>query len=315
MSQFTRRAVVSVSSFAALAATSLALADNAAAHSEKATHGTAKQSVSIRFAPVAGKDAVSCGTAISGLGSTSQSAQLTDLRFYVSNVKLIAANGKAVPVTLGKNSQFRHTKGSNSVTMIDLENGTGGCAEQGTKATNAAVTGTVPRGTYVGVRWTVGVPEALNHTDLAAAPAPLNLTAMAWSWQSGRKFAKIEVTDPGTAAAWAVKTFFVHLGSTGCVGDPAKGETSSCSAPNRTEVRLARFNPAKQNIAVDVRALVADADITKNDAGAPGCMSGQTDPECLGVFGALGINWRADGKGTGKSPSGAKQTVFRAIAR
>ena len=110
------------------------------------------------------------------------------------------------------------------MTLIDLENGTGACAEEGTGATNASVRGTAPHRRYVGVRFTVGVPSALNHTDAPGAPAPLNFAAMAWSWQFGRKFMKIEVTDPaGAAGTWSENTFFVHLGSTGCIGQPRDG--------------------------------------------------------------------------------------------
>ena len=43
----------------------------------------------------------------------------------------------------------------------------------------------------------LGVPFPLNHTDITTAPAPLDLTSMDWSWQSGRKFAKIELVPRG----------------------------------------------------------------------------------------------------------------------
>ncbi len=244
-----------------------------------------------------------------------QPAQLADLRLYVSDVKLVRANGRAVAVKLAANSAYRVSRGAARVTLIDLEDGSGSCME-GTKGMNASVRGTVPRGRYVGVRWTVGVPFALNHTDVPAAPAPLNSAAMAWSWQSGRKFAKIELADPGgETGTWASKMFMVHLGSTGCTGNPASGETVKCSAANRSAISLRRFDPKRQRVAVDLNALVAGNDITVNRADAPGCMSEPTDPECGGVFKALGIGWRADGSGSGASPSGSRQTVFRAIAR
>ena len=77
------------------------------------------------------------------------------------------------------------------------------------------------------LRWVrMPLPFALNHSDYATATKPLDVAAMAWSWQSGRKFAKIEVTDPaGATGTWTAKTFNVHLGSTGCTGNPANGET------------------------------------------------------------------------------------------
>jgi uncharacterized repeat protein (TIGR04052 family) len=260
----------------------------------------ARQKVDIKFAAVAGDEPVACGTPIEGLGSTSQAAQLQDLRFFVSEVRLIRKGGKQVPVKLAKNSNYRITRGGQGVTLIDLENGTGSCAVDGDATMNAVVRGTVPEGKYVGARWTVGVPFELNHTDAPAVPAPLNSAAMAWSWQSGRKFTKIEFADPGgPTGAWTAKTFFVHLGSSGCEGNPATGATVKCAVSNRPQVRLKRFNPAKQQVAVDVRAMLAGNDVTVNQGNAPGCMSGPTDPECAGIFSAFGL------KGS--------QTVFRAI--
>lgn len=262
------------------------------------------QKVSIEFAGVAGEEPVSCGKPIAGLGTTSRTAQLTDLRFYVSDVALLREGGGAVRLELAADSPWRVTRGTAAVTLVDLENGSGSCAA-GTKGMNAYVRGTVPRGDYVGVRWRVGVPYALNHTDLTTAPAPLNNTAMAWSWQAGRKFAKIEVSDPGDGTPWATRTFMVHLGSTGCTGDPVAGQTVGCTFPNRAEVPLKRFNPAKQRVAVDLKALFAGVDVTANGGGAPGCMSSPADPECPAIFTALGMKLGSTGK--------ARQTVFRAI--
>jgi uncharacterized repeat protein (TIGR04052 family) len=260
----------------------------------------AQQKVDIKFTAVAGDEPVACGTPIEGLGSTAQAAQLQDLRFFVSEVKLIRKGGKQVPLKLAKNSAYRITRGGERVTLIDLENGTGSCAVDGTAGMNAVVRGTVPKGKYVGVRWTVGVPFELNHTDAPAVPAPLNSAAMAWSWQSGRKFTKIEFADPGGATgSWTAKTFFLHLGSAGCEGNPATGATVKCAASNRPSVRLKKFDPAKQQVAVDVKAMLAGNDVTVNKGNAPGCMSGATDPECAGVFSAFGLT--------------GSQSVFRAV--
>jgi len=289
----------------------ISLSATAAASADGATTG---KPVDIKFAAVAGNAPVQCGSLISGLGSTDQSAQLADFRFYVSQVALIRRDGRPVAVKLRKNSQFRYSNRFGAVTLIDLENGTGACAEEGTAAMNADVLGTVPAGRYVGVQWTVGVPPKLNHTDIAGAPAPLNLAGLGWSWQYGRKFMKIEVTEPpGSSVPWPSKTFFVHVGSNGCVGDPAKGASVKCTLTNEAKVRLAKFDPKRQVVDVDLKALLAGNDITVDHGGAPGCMSEETDPECGGVFKALGIDWHADGTGTGKSlPS---QTVFGPAAR
>lgn len=283
------------------------------------------EDVAIRFAAVAGTAPVSCAQPIAGLGTTSATARLRDLRFYISNVRLITARGRAVPVTPARNA-FNATKGANRTTLIDLENGAGACAGEGDRRTNAVVRGTVPEGDYVGARMYMGVPFPLNHSDIVGAPAPLSLAGMAWSWQSGRKFAKIELVDPAgpgggahhqVANAWSTPGFFVHLGSTGCTGNPATGATTDCTGSNRMAIRFNRFDPAKQKIAIDLKALAAGNDITVNRAGAPGCMSGGTDPECDGVMRvAMGLDWKADGTGTGQPVNhGAHQTLFRVIPR
>jgi len=200
------------------------------------------------------------------------------------------------------------------VTLIDLEDGSAGCGFEGTSPTHAVVAGSVPAGHYVGLRFTLGVPEALNHSDTATAPPPLDLTAMGWGWQAGRKFAKIEFSPP-PGATWLAPGFVVHLGSTGCAGNPGLG-TVVCSRPNRALVQFDAFDPATQRVALDLPALLAGTDITRNRSGAIGCMSSATDPECERVFAALGIDWRADGSGSGQPlDDGRAQTVFRAVAR
>ena len=58
---------------------------------------------------------------------------MSDLRFYVSNVKLVKADGSTAPLTLDATDNYNATKGSDAVTLIDLEDKTGTCV--GTTAT------------------------------------------------------------------------------------------------------------------------------------------------------------------------------------
>jgi uncharacterized repeat protein (TIGR04052 family) len=299
-----------------LAAAALAVAAlGAAAAATAAGAATATTPVTIRFGAFAGGTAVACGTPIAGLGTGGTTAALMDLRFYVSNVSLVRRDGTRVALRLRRDDAHNLTAGANRVTLIDLEDGRGSCTE-GDRSVNAVVRGTVRRGAYTGIAFTVGVPFALNHTDTVTARAPLNSAAMSWSWQSGRKFTKIEVTDPqGAAGSWPAKAFLVHLGSTGCTGNPATGATVNCRASNRVGVLLRRFNPARQLVAVDLKRLFVSNDVTRNASGGAGCMAGPTDPECAGVFDAFGLRWAADGSGTGRAAPGAVQEVFRARAR
>lgn len=286
--------------------------------------GFAGGNVALDFTAVAGSTAIDCSTAsIAGLGTTRASARLQDLRFYVSNVRFVRADGSEQPMTLtvaASNDAWNATKGSDSVTLIDLENASGACdTGSGTAATNARVAGSVPSGDYVAMRFTLGVPHALNHLDPMDAATPLALTSMAlgWNWTTGRIFSKIEVADPqrDTTPTWSAPVFTAHLGAGGCSGDPGAGTPAVCSRPNLATVTLGSatspFDPTKQKVAIDVAALVAGNNVTANAGGASGCMSAPTDPECNAMFQALqlGLN---DGLPIN---GGVAQTVFSAIAR
>lgn len=260
------------------AATSDAGAANDAATADAAT-GTP---VELRFAAMVGATPFSCapdGGAYTGLGTMSSPWTPLDFRFYVHDVQLVPASGEPVSVSLEQDGMWQ----LQNVALLDFENASGTCAN-GTSATNDRVRGRVnaPAGTrWVGLRFKLGVPQALNHQNPAAAPSPLNLTTLFWAWQSGYKFARIDGRS-GTNA------FNIHLGSTGCTGDPAMG-TVTCSGQNRPEVALTGFDPTSNVVVADLARLVATTDISAN-AEAPGCMSGTTDPECRTILPALGIS-------------------------
>ncbi len=259
----------------------------------------ATQSVSIQFDVTAGVQAVACGTVLTGIGTNATSGQIKDLRFYVSNVMLIDAQGNTVPVTLDANANQ-----ARDVALLDFEDATGKCpTSTGTAATYTTLTGKVPPGNYVGVSLSMGVPVrsadadrvSLNHSDTTAATTPELLTsaAMAWSWQGGRKFAKIEFV-PDTpivrADGTTTTTWNMHLGSTGCKGDPTKGVVTACTNPNRMDFSFAAFNAGTQKIVLDLIELFRSTDVGFDGGGAVGCMSGLTDPECPEIFRALQIN-------------------------
>ncbi|MBT9496173.1 MAG: metallo-mystery pair system four-Cys motif protein [Zoogloea sp.] len=265
---------------------------------EKGNTVAATQTVNIDFDVVAGSQAVSCGVALTGLGTKATSGQVKDLRFYITNVLLIDAQGNTVPVKLDDNANQ-----SRDVALIDFEDATGKCpTSTGTVTTYKSIAGKVAPGTYVGVALTLGVPVksadadkvSLNHSDTTAATTPPLLTnaSMAWSWQSGRKFSKIEfVPDaPITRPTGTTTTWNVHLGSTGCKGDPTKGVVTACTNPNRMDFSFAAFNASTLMIVLDLAELFKNSDLSYDSGGAAGCMSGTTDPECAGIFEALQID-------------------------
>lgn len=246
----------------------------------------ADKPVSIAFALAAGDQPAGCGRAIDGLGSPARRMQLADARLYVHDVALIDRAGQRVAVHL-TDSPWQ----LNGVALVDFEDATGAC--HGSAATNRAVIGTVPAGDYAGLSFVIGVPAPLNHTSPVTQAAPLDVVAMGWSWQAGRKFVKIELDPEGGVARAAGRpgaTWHLHLGSTGCVGDPAKGEAVACSTPNRVTIAFPAFDAEHQQVVLDLAALFQGSDLGRDGGGALGCMSGPEDPECPPVFRQLGVN-------------------------
>ncbi len=294
--------------------------------SAKAQTGTGPtQPVAITFAGRLAGRPFTCSSQYEGVGTKMDTVTPQDLRFFVSDVDLLDANGAAVPVGLDQDGVWQYK----SVALVDLEDGTGGC-RNGNAAMHTAATGVVPAGHYVGLRFFVGVPYELDHGDPLTAPSPLNMTAMFWNWQFGYKFIRAEVTalplpqsainagnaEPpapaGNASAPVEKSkrrssgFAVHIGSTGCGNASATmAPDHECKRPNRVLVALSQFDPAKDVVIFDLDKLLADSDVAKNSPNTPpGCMSGENDPDCIPIMKALGLPFQ-------DSPGG-EQVVFYA---
>ncbi len=268
-------------------------ADNApAADTPPTDAGPSSTPVEVRFEAVVGAMPFSCGSAFAGVGMGSSAWTPLDFRFYVHDVQLVPESGAPVPVTLEQDGTWQHR----NVALLDFENASGTCVN-GTMLTNDRVRGRVaaPAGTrWTGLRFKLGVPQDLNHQNPAAAPSPLNLSTLFWAWQSGYKFVRID----GRSGANAVN---IHIGSTGCTGNAMMG-TVTCTEPNRPEVTLTGFDPTRNAVVADLARLVATTDVSRDMGGAPGCMSGLTDPECRTILPTLGIPM-------GGAP--APQTFFR----
>ncbi|MCV3213139.1 hypothetical protein OGM63_06305 [Plectonema radiosum NIES-515] len=80
------------------------------------------EEVTIKFAGKVGNNAFSCGTSYQ-LGKPATTITTLDFRFYVSDIALIDANGKAVPLTLKQDGKWQYQ----NVALIDFENKTGAC--------------------------------------------------------------------------------------------------------------------------------------------------------------------------------------------
>ncbi len=258
-------------------------------------HSTSHHSVSIEFAAEINGIPFACGQSYPGIGATRSTITPSDLRLYVSELKLIRADGQAVPLELNQDGVWQHQ----NVALLDFENGTGPC-RNGTPPTNTSVRGVVPAGRYTGLELTVGVPFNLNHQDPTVASAPLNSTAMFWNWQGGYKFIKFDtassgISDQRPAAPMAmgpVTRYSVHLGSTVCASASRTQAPGSCLNPNRITVRLDRFDLKQGQVVIDMGAVLAQANVDVNAQGtSPGCMSFPKDADCPPIMGALGLTY------------------------
>jgi uncharacterized repeat protein (TIGR04052 family) len=261
------------------------------------------QTVTLRFAGAINGAPFACGKSYPNIGTTKSTITPSDFRLFVSAIELLTADGKAVAVTLNQDSVWQYK----NIALIDFEDGTGPCGN-GTKATHTDVTGTVPNGTYTGVRFTMGVPFELNHGDPTVAPSPLNITAMFWNWQGGYKFLRADMASTGLPAKPPMKNMFmqhgpkaanghddasgysVHLGSTACASSSPTESPSSCKNSNRVTVTFTKFDLGKNIVAADLGAILTGANVDHNAPDtSPGCMSFPKDPDCPAVMSALGL--------------------------
>jgi len=242
-----------------------------------ALDGCAYQPVTINFRAAVGSESFACGSTYNGIGTTGATIEPSDFRFYVSDVRLVTADGTEVAVQLDQDGIWQ----LDDVALLDFENKDAPCTN-GTTQTNGTVRGRVPMGEYTGLRFALGVPPDKNHQDASVAQSPLNLTGMFWSWQDGYKFVRIDTANDQLR---------IHVGSTGCVyGEP--GQVSGCARPNRAEIRLAPFDASSNTVVADLAALLADSDITANQpATPPGCMASPDDQDCAPMLRNLGLHF------------------------
>ena len=146
------------------------------------------QEITINFEGWVGDREFVCGESYEQIGTAESTMTPNDFRFYVSDLAMIDESGNAVPIELEQDGKWQYQ----NVALLDFEDGSNTC-DNGTAETRTTVVGTIPKGDYQNLQFTLGVPEELNHKDAAIAPSPLNLTSMWWNWQGGYKFLRIDM--------------------------------------------------------------------------------------------------------------------------
>lgn len=247
----------------------------------------AQDRIDIRFHATVGDRPLACGERYSGVGASKSNIAIADFRLFLSKLELIRADGSAAPFVLEQDGVWQYQ----DLALLDFEDGSGSC-NIGTQGTRNFVRGTAPIGNYQGLRFTLGVPPALNHSDPTTAPSPLNLTAMFWSWQAGYKFLKLDLAPVRDASATPAPTqaFSLHVGSTGCMGGARGADMPRCAQPNRVTIDLKEFDARRDVVTVDVGALLGETMLNANTPTTPaGCMSFPKDADCNAVMPRLGL--------------------------
>jgi len=200
---------------------------------------------------------------------------LTDLRFYVHDLRLLGEGNHEIPVELIPDGIWQ----SDSVALLDFEDGDGACVN-GSARINTVIRGLASNIDVKGLLFEIGVPEILNHADPMMATAPLSYTDMHWHWASGYKFLRggIQTADDG---------FWMHLGSSRCEG--TIGDIKGCRSANRPTVRLDGFEPGRHIVIVDLGMLFSGIEL--EDGHPSDCSSGPDEMECVMPFGELGIDF------------------------
>lgn len=104
--------------------------------------------------------------------SGGQTISMDTWKFYVSNVALVKADGSEQPVSGLNLVKLKAGDSFQNVVMFK---------------------GNAPAGEYKGVRFSIGVPRAVNHKDATTAKAPLSVDdGMFWAWNSGYIFSSFE---------------------------------------------------------------------------------------------------------------------------
>lgn len=237
--------------------------------------------ITITFLPDVFDEELGCGLDIDLIDTApGDNASLTNLRFYVSDVDVLAVDGSPLPVHLVADGVWQ----SEEVALLDFEDGTGDCVG-GTPETRKVVMGEVSPGEYNGIEFTVGVPFALNH---ALGDAPLGDPALFHSAQRGHHFFDFGLLIDGETS-WSTRILSMDCASGGSDAAPAE----DCERPNVARIRVENLNPGEDPIRMKLGQLLAAVDLALDTPYTEvGCVSDPLEvAECPFAFGIFGLDW------------------------
>lgn len=255
-----------------------------------------------------------CGVSYPGVGSSKSEVEFSEFSLYLHDVQLRNQDGQWVPLRMRDDGVWQRE----GVALLDfLGHGSAACVGGGTPEKNQSIVGFLPEGNYQAIRFTVGVPASHNHIQADMAVAPFNRQRMWWSWTSGFRYLKADVTARsrrGDGSLIEKPHYFSHLGASNCSQDPTT-KAYRCLDPRLATIELA-IDPARQGVMISPMALFAG----DNMAIGRGCMGqhslddpdndpkGEKSTACKGQYASLGLDTELP-----VASSSIAQTLFRTV--
>lgn len=120
------------------------------------------------------------------------------------------------------------------------------------------------------IRFTLGLPFAVNHLNPLTQESPLNIPSMFWGWQKGHKFLRLEMMT-------ADDNWIFHLGSVGCqASSPLRAPAQSCRYPNRYTFELP-LTQDNNTVVLELAALLNTLELSAQTS----CQSSPNNVSCL----------------------------------
>jgi uncharacterized repeat protein (TIGR04052 family) len=231
-----------------------------------------QNTLTIKFVPFYGEQALNCKKSFE---QNDQNWLISHLEFYSYNFQVKDHNNQWHQAAL-KVNQGQHPQ----VTLIG-----GICGQQQNWTIN--LTTSTPIKNIAGIKFRLGLPFELNHVNPLTQLEPLNNSSMFWTWQTGFKFARIELYDKD-------KQWVFHQGSTGCSSSSAvRAPKQPCKNLNDAEITLDFSSATNQNnemsVVFDLKALLKNIDMINDN----NCQSSPDSEFCNQLLSRMGVNEQA----------------------
>ncbi len=221
-----------------------------------------KQPTSLVFVPVLEHNIIKCNKAI-----MFQEGEwlITQLQFFISNVEMLNKVGKWNSIPLMVTPEQTST-----AALLGVN-----CLSKAQPNWQLTFSDNINVSEMKKIRFAVGLPFEVNHLNPLTQKSPLNDSSMFWVWQTGHKFARIEMQSNSD-------NWLFHLGSTGCKS-PSVMRTPhhACLYPNlfTQEISIG----TSKTIIFDLSSLIAKLTLTMESS----CQSKHTNKYCQQLFSNL----------------------------